>query len=382
MRKALGLPTRKDREDAAAYYFSLLTVGARELHLFSIAAGDKERSRFVERLLWDAQKEEHDLDEQRRVNSIQYRVSLAVAPPRPIAKTPEVAAWLAGTTFSATALDTYLRCPLQYYYGSVLHLTEREEASGEIEARDIGTFVHGVLAAYFSPRLGRTLTPADADADAMAALVEERFAQAFGPADAGATRLLHDQVVRHLRDFAAQYLQALFQGHKVSLRALEHPVAVHRGGFTLTGRLDAIQVRDGRSVLLDYKTSAKRAAYAAKLSKLVLEDRSTWGAALGTLQLPFYVLLHCAESGELPEETRAMFLLLGRAVMDEKIEVPLFKDDEEARGSWPVLEAVIFGLLGELVSPEVPFLPPQDLRSACPRCPFTAICGTGWLKER
>jgi hypothetical protein len=382
VRKALGLPTPKDSEATAAYHFSLLAAGARELHLFSIAAGDKERSRFVERLLWDAQKKEQNLDEQRRVRSIQYRVDLSVAPPLPIAKTPDVAAWLSGHTFSATALDTYLRCPLEYYYGNVLHLSEREEPSGEIEARDIGTFVHGVLAAFFTPRLGRTLVPADADPDAMAAIVEERFVAAFGPADAGAARLLHDQVVRHLRDFAAQYLHTLFEGHRIEVRALEHSITIQRGGFTLTGRLDAVQDRDGRTVLVDYKTGGKRTGYAVKLSKLSLEDRSTWSAALGTLQLPFYVLLHSAETGEPPEETRAMFLLLGRAVMDDRIEVPLFKDDPEARGGWPVLEGVVFGLLRELTSPDVPFAPAQDLRSACPRCPFTAICGTGWLKER
>jgi inactivated superfamily I helicase len=51
VRVALGLPTSCDREEEAAYHFALHAAGAKELHLFSLESGEKERSRFVERLL-------------------------------------------------------------------------------------------------------------------------------------------------------------------------------------------------------------------------------------------------------------------------------------------------------------------------------------------
>ena len=56
VRAALGLSTRRAREEMEAYYFSLLRAGARELTLFFIDNGEKERSRFVEQLLWEQQK--------------------------------------------------------------------------------------------------------------------------------------------------------------------------------------------------------------------------------------------------------------------------------------------------------------------------------------
>jgi hypothetical protein len=76
-----------------------------------------------------------------------------------------------------------------------------------------------------------------------------------------------------------------------------------------------------------------------------------------------------------------MFLLLGRTVMDAGIELPLFEEQAAVHESWPVLEKVIRDLLQEIVSPDVPFAPTPDLRRVCPRCDFTAICGTGWLKK-
>ena len=143
--------------------------------------------------------------------------------------------------------------------------------------------------------------------------------------------------------------------------------------------MDVVQERDGSPRLLDYKTSAHRAAYALRLKKLVIEDRATWSAAIGTLQLPFYILLYSAETGRPPSDIQAMFLLLGRTEMDARIELSLFTDRAEAEEGWPLLESVILGLLREIVSPDVPFSPARDLKSVCPWCDFKNICGTAWL---
>jgi hypothetical protein len=281
--------------------------------------------------------------------------------------------------YSATGLDTYLKCPLKFYYKYVLKLGQREETSGEIGAADIGTFVHKVLFQYFSPRTGRPLSAEDLDPSGMAGLVDELFAESFGPAEAGANRLLRDQVRRHLRDYVDRYLRALTAKRRVVIRALEHDSAAAREGFALRGRMDMVQERNGTLHLIDYKTSSHRAGYALKLKKLVIEDRSTWSAAISSLQLPFYVMLYSAETGLAPSAIRSMILLLGRTEMDARIEVPLFADESEAEAGWPQVESVIFGLLREITSPDVPFAPARDLKSVCPWCDFKNICGTAWL---
>jgi ATP-dependent helicase/nuclease subunit B len=379
VRAALGLSTYRDQEEIAAYHFGLLSAGARELHLLFVEAGEKQKSRFAERLLWERQKAEGTLDERRHVRSIQYRVTLSNAPPPPVEKGSALADWLRLRPYSATSLDAYLRCPLQFYYKYALNLGQREQATGDIEAADIGAFVHEVLQRYFSSRKGRPLSAKDAEPSAMASLVDAMFAERFGSAETGANRLLCNQVRRHLSDFVGQYIKPLASSHRLSFQELERSVALSAEGFALRGRLDAVMQRDGKPFLIDYKTSAHRSSYTLRLKKLVIEDRTTWSAAVQTVQLPFYVLLHSLETGTDPAEIQAMFLLLGRTQMDAGIEMPLFDNDRPAAEAWPLLRQVIFGLLNEIASPDVPFAPTRDLKSTCPRCDFVGICGTGWL---
>lgn len=380
VRRSLGLPTYRDRDEAAAYQFEQLARGAGEIHLFSVESGERSRSRFVERLLWERQKAEGAVEETGFVRPIQYRVNLSNRAPEPAAKTGEMVKALRGLKYSASALDVYLRCPLGFYYKHVLNLGRREEVSGGIERTDVGLFVHEALLRYFSPRAGRRLTQADADRRAMEAIVDRLFLERYGSAETGANRLLKDQIRNHLGDFIDDYLRPLLGGHSISLEALESKASASQGGFALGGRMDAIENRDGAAWIIDYKTSANSSRYRIRFDKLNLEDASTWSAAIPTIQLPFYLmLLNKGLDGHGRAPSNAMVLLLGRSALNPGIEVPLYKDEEEARKEQPRLERVIMSLIEEIVSDTVPFAPARDLKRACPYCDFPGLCGTKWL---
>jgi ATP-dependent helicase/nuclease subunit B len=368
VRAALGLPTYRDRDEIAAYHFHVLSRGARELSLFSVESGERERSRFAERLLWEREREAGSVDAGAVVRPIQYSVSLQERAPEAVTKTAEVAAWLRGRELSATALDAYLRCPLSFYYRHVLGLGRRESPSGEIEQADIGLFVHEALLRYFDSRKGRQLTPADADRPAMDSLVEKLFRERFGDGQSGAARLLKKQLSSHLGDFISGYFAHLVRDHRITLDELEKRAASTRDGFQITGRLDAIQQRDGLRWIVDYKSSSNPKTHRIRFDRLDPADRETWSAAIPTLQLPFYLMLE-------PRAENAMFLLLGRPVLDQGIEVPLFADAGEARRRMPELEEVILALMREIVSPEVPFLPAANGKRACSYCDFQVLCG-------
>ena len=57
-RQMLGLPTYLDREEIMFYMFDTLIRGAKASHLFYVENDEKEKSRFVERFLWERQKKE------------------------------------------------------------------------------------------------------------------------------------------------------------------------------------------------------------------------------------------------------------------------------------------------------------------------------------
>jgi len=377
-RKALGLPTYKDRDRLAAHYFSNLTSGAKEVHLFFIESDAKERSRFVERLLWEREKAEKTTDGRRYIKPIQYRVKLGNEDPGDIAKTEDVARFLEGFTYSATALDTYLRCPLGFYYAYVLGIDRKEELSGEIERSDIGRFVHRVISAYFSKRKGVQLGEKDMDPGEMERLTDALFEEEYGKQPAGALYLLRLQIRQHLRDLVEKYYTAIIRERSLTILESECGIRGSFGPYKLKGRLDSIEKRDGRICIIDFKTGSNAGALRIDLNKVDAGDRDSWHRAIRSLQLPFYLLLYSTEKQVPAEEIDAMFLLLGRSVIGEGIELPLFSAADPAP-AYGLLKDIIMDLLREITDASVPFRPSPDKKRTCPDCAFRYICGTQWI---
>ncbi len=380
VRRGLGLSTPADQEAMEKYYFSLLVGGAKELTVFFRDNGEKEKSRFVEQLLWQQQVRDRTVDTRPYVQAIQYRINLENRPPEGIPKTEQVVQQLQGRAFSASALDAYLWCPLSFYYSRVLGLSRREQVTGDYEKADIGTLVHAVLAEFFRPTVGRQMEAADLDPARMGSIVDAQFASAYGEGQAGAGRLLHEQIRAHMKQFLTDYMGPVLRDSPVTMVALEQRLSREWQGFALTGRLDAVQLRGGSVVVIDYKTGHDAARNAINFRKLDPDRRETWSTAIGSLQLPVYLLLH-ERADQAGGAARAMFLLLGRTRLNRGIELPLFSDGDQAARELPRLQAVILSLLQEIVSPDVPFSPTEDRKRACPTCDFNGICGTRWLAQ-
>jgi hypothetical protein len=378
VRRALGLPTTREHELAARHHFDELIGGCRELHLFSVADGKAEPSRFVERLLWERQKEGRILDGGSLLSHVHYRMSLAAPAPGPIAKTPEVAARLPTMSFSASSLDAYLACPLRFHHSRVLGLREKDEATGEVDRMEIGTVAHEAISRFLAPLIGTpAIDPGSLEPEAMDAIALERFRAHFGDPTSGALRLIAVQVRTRLREMVSGWLRPLAARIPIGVTGLERSLEATWEGWRLAGRLDALLSRAGRAWILDWKTGGSTAWILGKHADLVSADRSTWRKGLASAQLPMYLLLHGANGGSHPLGADAAYVMLGRSRMDADCEVPLFADRDAAAEAWPRIEETLRRLIAEIVDPAIPFAPADDLAAACPGCPFTTICGTG-----
>lgn len=380
-REILGLPTYIDKDRLSTYYFETLLKGARELHIFSQENDTTERSRFVEKLLWERQKKDKNTDTKQYLKSIQYKVRLENSGPADITKTDEVIGFLRKFSYSATALDHYLKCPLRFYYAYVLNLGERDEVSGDIDKADTGKFVHKVLSEYFSKRKGRKLKEADISLKEMALLIEELFLKDYGagPSDlAGPAYLLKQQIKKHLADFLKHYCIPSIGEKETGIVDTEFRIEKTVDGFKLKGRLDIIEKRGEETFILDYKTGANQNYLKINFAGLDLEDRASWNEAIGSLQLPFYLMLYIEGSGVAVNDLNAAFLMLGQTIISREIEMPLFEGPDKAT-VYEQLKTVILRLLNEIIDPEVPFSPASNKKKTCPGCNFQYICGAQWL---
>ncbi len=384
-RQALGLPTYKDHERRMAYYFDVLVRGAGRAHVYFVENKDKERSRFVEALLWEKQKAERRPRAEAYVRTVQYRVALQSDEPASVPKTPEVIEDLRLFSYSATSLGAYLACPLQFYFAQVLGLREKEHVQEDMERKDIGTFVHGILEDFFERSVGRPLRASDLDPAEMRRVVDRHFEQSYGSDLAGAPYLMRLQVRRHLADFLTDYqlpvLRALEEkGSELTILGLEKTTRIdwEYGGrtFKLAARTDRIERRGGDLYVLDYKTGSPRKPSARKLRKLVPSDRGSWSKMIDSLQLPFYNLV-LAHAHALPRDrVRCRLALIGKSRLDPRIEVSAYEEDnpEQFERQMEALEAVIGGLLAEIIDPDVPFRPCDPPGEPCARCLYAAIC--------
>lgn len=380
LRERLGLETRHDRDKLMEHYFNQLIRGAQRVHLFFSESGEKTKSRFVEQLLWERQKKDKTYSAEKYVQTINYQVKLANDAVAPIVKSQEARAILNGFIFSASAMDTYIQCPIKFYYRHILKLEEKEEASENIDNQDIGEFVHKVLNKFYAPYVGKKLELLESDIARMEQLVEEMFAQAFGQEPSGGAFLLKRQLVRRLKDLLTEYQTPMTEAAAIILQSLEENIALRAFGVQLQGRIDRIEQRGDAFVIIDYKTGSRPSAPPINFKKLDIDDRASWSESIHSLQLPMYMLLYSQKTGKSIKDILPVNLYIGDGRINKESEVPFLEDVSERTACFTYIENLVSALVRDIQNAEIPFSPPADLRNACPSCPYTALCGTAWVQ--
>ena len=380
IRSALGLPSQRDREDIIAYYLDLLVQGAEEVDIFFRTSGKKEKSRFVEKLLWLRQQESSSVDQGLPIRRVDFTLQLSNHRPGSLTKTEDVVRFLRECTYTATALDSYLTCQLKFAYAHVMKLEEQEGVDEEIDRQGIGRFVHAVLARFDRRNVGCVLDPtADRTAELEEA-VNSEFERSYGKDPGGARLLLREQVRSQLKRFLYSYRTRVLSGAPVRLLGIERKLTVVKNGISFKGIADRIEQRGDRIFILDFKTGHDARGLMVSTRSLVPADRATWADSLGSCQLPLYMLLYSELEKAPVEKISPAYVMLGRKIMDEATECGLFDGGAADAASWGMIEQTIFQIIGEINDPSRPFEPPADLKQACPTCPYTGLCGTKWVR--
>ncbi|HCA78947.1 MAG TPA: hypothetical protein DEP53_04360 [Bacteroidetes bacterium] len=380
LREKLGLETSRDRERLVEYYFNTLLAGAREVHCYYTESGNHEKSRYLEKLLWGEQKKNSNPDASALVQVVRYNVQLSTSRPGSVQKKPAVIEHLRQFEFTATALDTYLTCPLRFYYAHILRLLEKDEVVDEVDQREIGTLVHRVLKAYFDPAIGRPLAEADLSFDRMKEIIDRHFHEAYGHDLIGSAFLVKQQFLRQLGAFLTGYQIPKASTESIIVSELEKEYSASVEHYRFTGRIDRVERRGARHVILDYKIGRNDQRVRINLAHLDADDRSTWSTAIGSFQLAMYMLLYAHATKVSPEAIEPAYLFLGRNEIDLTIETPIGAGRTPAADVYRSIQPVMLKLVDEILDPSIEFKPADRLEEACPGCPYRPLCGTTWIE--
>lgn len=275
LRPAAGLPDSRQKQSEAAYNFYRLCQCAKNVWLYwqegasTPSGGKKSRSRYVEQLLWEREREVWDKEPDQRdtgrilktalVRPASITARLQRSQNRPLERTQAIdirMKEILRSPLSPSLLETYLKCPKSFIYKNVLCLSEPEEVMEGQDALVTGSFLHDFLRDFFMPWRGRELKQSGIDRKAFLGrfrelLEEEKLAQKL----TAASYIYFEN--------AAPVLLKRFLDHSAEssiIRYLEDPVEAQLelcgGKYNFRGRPDRIDEREGCLYILDYKTGS------------------------------------------------------------------------------------------------------------------------------
>lgn len=196
--------------------------------------------------------------------------------------------------FSPTQLESYARCPFQYYAQRVLEIPQRKEYSPEVDPEDRGTLFHKVLETFFSQE-GKLYQEAIGNPSQEEILFERlrKIVDQVFTTLKEKVNYAHAELYTHLKESVLQQAKEIIANELQNLRETEVPLLPRHfeWGFEfslddsrqkpihLKGFVDRIDGDDAkkRFMVLDYKTGQT-----TTLKEKLLEGLS--------LQLPLYLL--------------------------------------------------------------------------------------------
>lgn len=363
---SLGINRLEKEEEIQRYLFRRVIGGAEKVHLFYQEAGQNERSRFLEQILWEKQKAEKKLDvfiPQRGV----FRVEPALKEEK-TAKTAEMAAFLKEFTYSPSSIDTYLDCPRQFYFRYVMFLQEKTDLLATPEPREIGTFVHELLHQTFTEFLNkRPVIDAGFESRFFKAF-KKKFEEDFHPR-LGDGAFLLESVLKHRLE---QFLRNEKERQVAKLLVLESPHPYKIGDFKLKARVDRVdELDDGTLLVVDYKTGGKieMPGRLQKLQEMPIGDRQAMKKAIKSFQMPIYISIFLDKYPG--KEVNACLYNL----RETRLSMCFKKQDlAERTESLSLIMTAAQNLIKEMIDPAVPFVADFSDAWQCENCSFRSLC--------
>lgn len=381
LRKGFGLPTFEEQDAVYAYHFYRLLQRAKNIHLIyntevkSLTGGEK--SRFLLQISYEMKKKFGE--------KIHIHYSLASTDIRSeeikeisITKSPEVMGILSnhfvkGVTeetigFSASALSTYINCPLQFYFRYVAQIKESETVEENIEADTFGKILHGTMQKLYGNVQQLTSEKITELQKKVDSAVNESFSKEFSHSEkepAGVNYLLRQVILelvkkiletdKAIAPFTIEVLEGKFE-QSFKYNNLKQEVV-------LKGIFDRVDGINGFVRIVDYKTGSDELN-----SKKGFEDIFSNPKLKATFQLYYYSYIYkqLFPSKEVQAGIyRMKSISEGIAYLNDGNAITELKLQE--------FENSLENLISEIMNPEISFSQTTEVER-CKYCPYKEIC--------
>lgn len=389
LRKGFGLPTSEHQDAITAYNFYRLIHRAKRIFFLydSRTEGSQtgEVSRFMHQLYYH-------YGVKARQRSISFDIAFDAPTPISIRKSPEVMNKLMQfcadgdrtPAFSASSLNSYIDCPLQFYLTRVESIVETDEVTETVEASMFGSIFHKVMENLYAPRIGQMIKPEHItallerslliDDEILRAFNTEFFKRKTGPMlPLEGNNLLIASV---LRKYIIQVLKTDKQHAPFRYVGAEQfcriQLPVNNLNVNIKGFIDRVDEKEGRLRILDYKTGKGKLDF-KNLDEVFAHNKD--GRPKFVLQTFLYCLLY---EQQFNRKNTVPGIFYIREVFKDDFETMLNnKELKEAVTSFDSYRDEftqrLTSCLAEIFNPELPFTQTTN-EKICQYCPYTGVC--------
>jgi ATP-dependent helicase/nuclease subunit B len=266
LKKQFKLPSYIEKDAIYTYHFYHMLHRAKDITLlytnFTEGLNSGEKSRFILQLEFEGLPQHTFIEK-----TIAPSITLQQKPLKTIEKTPKVVerlAEIAKKGFSPSALTTYVRNPVDFYYQKILKVNEFAEVEETVAYNTLGTIVHDTLQHLYEPYKNVILTAGVLKniKSQVADEVAKQFSENFkgGDVSKGKNLIIFEVAKRYVENLIALDLTKVKAGNTIEILhiesdltfqldipALSFPVAIH-------GKVDRVDSYNGTMRIIDYKT--------------------------------------------------------------------------------------------------------------------------------
>ena len=391
LRRGFGLPTYEHQDSVWAYHFYRLIYRANHVSLLydtrSNGLQTGEVSRFVHQLHYH-----YEVPLQNKL--VVYNVSSAKTPALQVKKTDEVMQRLnafhkgGNRAISASAVNTYLDCPLKFYFSVVEGIQEEEEVSETIESNVFGSILHKVMEELYMPLCGKIVT-ADLlkaikkDTPVLTGAIARAFAEIFFMSDVvrpltGQNFLIGEMIRKYVEKILERDSKLTPFRYIESERKINRLFTLgdNRTEIQLKGFIDRIdEVRDAVRII-DYKSGSGTSVFTSVESLFDKEDKDRAKAVMQVFMYSW--MLGAAPAGKTIQPgiyyMRTLFSDSFDASVSRRIERTKTEPVTDFSAYSEAFEGELRRCLDEIFGRETPFTQ-TTTEKACAWCPFKDICG-------
>ncbi|MEA4918664.1 PD-(D/E)XK nuclease family protein [Proteiniphilum sp.] len=386
LRKGFGLPVYEHQDSTYAYHFYRMISRAKRVYMLYDIRTEEMQTGEVSRYFYQLKylySDYYDISE--RV--VAYDVAVPEILPVSVIKTPGVLRKMdafrqGGESFlSASLINNYINCPLQFYFMAVEGLYEEDEVRESIESDLFGSIFHKVMETIYNRYKAKTVTPdvltsIAKDDPLLTKLLEQAFAEYYFK-DMDEPRPLlgqHYLIGEILRSYVKQTLEIDKQFTPFEFVGAEYRFrGPYRVNDELTvnfkGIIDRIDRVGDSYRIIDYKTGIGVTDF-KQVSDLF--DGSKANRPYQILQVFLYALFYARENPEVRLSPAIYYL---RSIFGDPSpgvtcnkrpisDISFFMDE---------FLSLFNDCLTEIFNPAIPFTQTRNTKN-CQWCAFKELC--------